>query len=69
MPPSPDTKELLSPIVNSPTSNNVIGSSADSGVQFKPFVFKPPSINSPTSSDKKDESEKNIDNSNVDGDD
>ncbi|KPI82587.1 putative ubiquitin fusion degradation protein [Leptomonas seymouri] len=42
MPPSPPEESLNS--VASPTGTNVIGASSPTGVQFKPFNFKPPSL-------------------------
>jgi ubiquitin fusion degradation protein 1 len=42
MPPSPP-EESLHPVA-SPTGSNVIGASSPTGVQFKPFNFKPPSL-------------------------
>ncbi|KPA81841.1 putative ubiquitin fusion degradation protein [Leptomonas pyrrhocoris] len=42
MPPSPPEESLHS--VASPTGSNVIGAGSPTGVQFKPFHFKPPSL-------------------------
>lgn len=42
MPPSPPEESLSA--VASPTGTNVIGASSPTGVQFKPFNFKPPSL-------------------------